>query len=85
MLYILNFYDTKKVLITNVADRKKSDRRYAIDPAKIHSELGWLPEMKFEDGMKRTIRWYVENREWWEDIVSGEYQEYYKKMRGEVR
>lgn len=67
-------------LITFVADRKGHDRRYAIDPAKIHKELGWLPETKFEDGMKRTIQWYVENREWWEDIVSGEYQEYYKKM-----
>ena len=67
-------------LITYVADRKGHDRRYAIDPEKIHSELGWLPEMEFEDGMKRTIRWYAENRGWWEDIVSGEYQEYYKKM-----
>lgn len=67
-------------LITYVADRKGHDRRYAIDPAKIHSELGWLPEVKFEDGMKRTIQWYVENRGWWEDIVSGEYQAYYEKM-----
>lgn len=67
-------------LITYVADRKGHDRRYAIDPEKIHNELGWLPETKFEDGMKRTIRWYAENRGWWEDIVSGEYQEYYKKM-----
>lgn len=71
-------------LITYVADRKGHDRRYAIDPEKIHSELGWLPETKFEDGMKRTIRWYAENRGWWEDIVSGEYQEYYKKMYGEI-
>lgn len=67
-------------LVTFVADRKGHDRRYAIDPEKIHSELGWLPETRFEDGMKRTIRWYAENREWWEDIVSGGYQEYYKKM-----
>lgn len=71
-------------LITYVADRKGHDRRYAIDPEKIHNELGWLPETKFEDGMKRTIRWYAENRGWWEDIVSGEYQEYYKKMYGEI-
>lgn len=71
-------------LITYVADRKGHDRRYAIDPEKIHSELGWLPETKFEDGMKRTIRWYAENRGWWEDIISGEYQEYYKKMYGEI-
>lgn len=71
-------------LITYVADRKGHDRRYAIDPEKIHNELGWLPETKFEDGMKRTIRWYAENRGWWEDIISGEYQEYYKKMYGEI-
>ncbi len=69
-------------LITYVADRKGHDRRYAIDPEKIHNELGWLPETKFEDGMKRTIRWYAENRGWWEDIISGEYQEYYRKMYG---
>lgn len=71
-------------LITYVADRKGHDRRYAIDPEKIHNELGWLPETKFEDGMKRTIRWYAENRGWWEDIISGEYQEYYRKMYGEI-
>ena len=71
-------------LITYVADRKGHDRRYAIDPEKIHTELGWLSETKFEDGMKRTVRWYAENREWWEDIVSGEYQEYYEKMYGEI-
>lgn len=54
--------------------------RYAIDPTKIHSELGWLPETKFEDGIKKTIKWYLENREWWETIISGEYQNYYEKM-----
>jgi len=70
-------------LITYVADRKGHDRRYAIDPGKIHTELGWLPETKFEDGMRRTVRWYAENREWWEDIISGEYQEYYEKMYGD--
>lgn len=69
-------------LITYVTDRKGHDRRYAIDPKKIHSELGWLPDTNFEDGMKRTIRWYVENRAWWQDIVSGEYREYYEKMYG---
>ena len=69
-------------LITHVADRKGHDRRYAIDPAKIHNELGWLPETKFEDGIKTTIRWYLENRPWWQEIVSGEYQNYYEKMYG---
>ena len=71
-------------LITYVADRKGHDMRYAIDPTKIHSELGWLPETKFEDGIKKTIQWYLDNRQWWETIISGEYQNYYAKMYGEV-
>lgn len=67
-------------LITHVGDRKGHDMHYAIDPAKIHNELGWLPETKFEDGIKKTIQWYLDNREWWETIISGEYQNYYEKM-----
>lgn len=70
-------------LITYVKDRKGHDRRYAIDPAKIHQELGWLPETKFADGIKKTIRWYLDNKPWWQEIVSGEYQNYYKKMYGD--
>ena len=69
-------------LITHVGDRKGHDMRYAIDPTKIHNELGWLPETKFEDGIKKTIQWYLDNREWWETIISGEYQHYYAKMYG---
>ena len=69
-------------LITFVEDRKGHDLRYAIDPSKIHRELGWLPETKFEDGIKKTIQWYLDNREWWETIISGEYQNYYEKMYG---
>ena len=69
-------------LITYVTDRKGHDMRYAIDPTKIHRELGWLPETKFEDGIKKTIKWYLKNREWWETIISGEYQSYYEKMYG---
>ena len=69
-------------LITHVTDRKGHDMRYAIDPAKIHGELGWLPETMFADGIKKTIRWYLDNRTWWEDIISGEYQNYYEKMYG---
>ena len=79
---ILNELGKPESLIRYVEDRKGHDRRYAIDPEKIHRELGWLSGTRFEDGMKRTIRWYVENREWWEDIVSGEYREYYEKMYG---
>ena len=67
-------------LITHVGDRKGHDMRYAIDPTKIHNELGWLPETKFEDGIKKTIQWYLDNRDWWETIISGEYQNYYDKM-----
>jgi dTDP-glucose 4,6-dehydratase len=69
-------------LIAHVTDRKGHDQRYAIDPTKIHTELGWLPETMFKNGIKRTIRWYVENRSWWEEIISGEYQDYYRKMYG---
>ncbi len=69
-------------LITYVADRKGHDMRYAIDPAKIHRELGWLPETKFADGIKKTIQWYLENREWWQEIISGEYKGYYERMYG---
>lgn len=69
-------------LITYVTDRKGHDLRYAIDPAKIHNELGWLPETKFTDGIKRTIQWYLENKAWWEPIISGEYTKYYEQMYG---
>lgn len=69
-------------LITYVTDRKGHDLRYAIDPTKIHEELGWLPETKFADGIVKTIEWYLNNRKWWETIISGEYQNYYEKMYG---
>ena len=69
-------------LITYVTDRKGHDMRYAIDPTKIHTELGWLPETKFADGIKKTIQWYRDNEEWWRPIISGEYQTYYEKMYG---
>lgn len=69
-------------LITHVGDRKGHDMRYAIDPTKIHDELGWLPETRFEDGIQKTIQWYLKNRSWWETIISGEYQHYYAKMYG---
>lgn len=67
-------------LITYVADRKGHDMRYAIDPSKIHSELGWLPETKFDDGIDKTIEWYLANKEWWKTIISGEYKDYYDRM-----
>lgn len=67
-------------LITFVGDRKGHDLRYAIDPTKIHDELGWLPETKFDDGIRRTIDWYLENESWWKNIISGDYQQYYERM-----
>ena len=69
-------------LITFVADRKGHDMRYAIDPTKIHNELGWLPETKFAEGIKKTIAWYLEHKDWWQPIITGEYRNYYKKMYG---
>lgn len=80
---ILKGLDKPESLITFVEDRAGHDRRYGIDPSKIHSELGWLPETKFADGIQKTIRWYLDNKAWWEKILSGEYQDYYKKMYGE--
>jgi len=67
-------------LIQYVTDRLGHDRRYAIDPAKIKTELGWEPTTMFDDGIKKTIKWYLDNKTWWKRIISGEYQEYYAKM-----
>ncbi len=71
--------DKSEELITYVTDRKGHDMRYGIDPEKIHSELGWLPETKFSDGIQKTIQWYLDNRRWWERIISGEYKNIEKK------
>ena len=69
-------------LITYVTDRKGHDLRYAIDPTKIHNELGWLPETKFADGIEKTIDWYLKHEDWWQPIVTDEYQTYYERMYG---
>ena len=69
-------------LIAFVTDRPGHDRRYAIDPSKIHAELGWLPRTKFDDGIHQTVQWYLDNRQWWEHILAGEYQNYYQAMYG---
>lgn len=79
---ILKALDKPESLITYVKDRPGHDRRYAIDPTKIHNELGWLPETSFDVGIDRTIRWYLDNRAWWEEILAGDYQNYYEKMYG---
>ncbi len=77
---VLHILDKPESLITHVTDRKGHDRRYAIDPTFIHDELGWLPQTAFEDGIARTVRWYLDNKPWWEKIVSGEYRDYYERM-----
>lgn len=69
-------------LIKFVKDRPGHDRRYGIDATKIRTELGWEPKTNFESGIKKTIDWYLNNRDWWENIISGEYQDYYKKQYG---
>lgn len=79
---ILGVLNKPESLITFVKDRPGHDMRYAIDPAKIHNELGWLPKTKFDDGIKQTVEWYLENRTWWENIISGEYKNYYERMYG---
>jgi dTDP-glucose 4,6-dehydratase len=77
---ILDYLGKPHTLIKYVKDRLGHDRRYAIDCSKIERELGWKPAYSFEDGMKKTIRWYIDNRPWWEKIKSGEYMEYYERM-----
>lgn len=67
-------------LIEFVTDRPGHDRRYAIEPTKIYNELGWLSATKFDDGIKKTIDWYLTHKSWWEKIISGEYKDYYDKM-----
>ncbi|RWU09442.1 dTDP-glucose 4,6-dehydratase [Anoxybacillus flavithermus] len=72
-----------KDLIKYVADRPGHDRRYAIDPTKIMTELGWKPQYTFEKGIVETIQWYIDNQEWWKNIKSGEYMNYYQKQYGD--
>lgn len=69
-------------MIRHVTDRKGHDRRYGIDPQKIKDALGWYPETSFEVGIKKTLAWYLENKDWVENVTSGEYQKYYDKMYG---
>jgi len=81
---ILDILAKPASLITFVKDRPGHDRRYAIDASKIMTELGWQPKYTFDRGLKDTVRWYMDNKKWWQKIKSGEYQEYYQKMYGQV-
>lgn len=67
-------------LITYVTDRKGHDMRYAIDSRKLQQELGWEPSLQFEEGIEKTVRWYLDNQEWMDNVTSGDYQQYYKLM-----
>ena len=67
-------------LITYVKDRAGHDLRYAIDSSKLKNELGWEPSLQFEEGIEKTVNWYLDNKEWMDRVTSGDYQEYYKKM-----
>lgn len=79
---ILGHLDKPSSLIRHVQDRPGHDRRYAIDPAKMNSDLGWAPKQTFEAGMSSTIDWYLANRTWWERVKSGAYREYYEQQYG---
>ena len=79
---ILKELDKRESLITYVKDRAGHDMRYAIDPSKARSELGWEPTTSFDEGIKQTIKWYLDNRSWWENIINGDYQKYYTRMYG---
>ena len=80
---ILDVLGKPESLITYVKDRPGHDLRYAIDAGKMKKDLGWTPAFTFEQGMKQTIRWYLENRQWWERILSGDYQKYFETMYAE--
>ena len=71
---------TSEHLITYVTDRKGHDMRYAIDSRKLQEELGWEPSLQFEEGIEKTVRWYLDNQEWMDRITSGDYRDYYEKM-----
>jgi len=80
---ILNVLNKPESLIRYVTDRPGHDLRYAIDPTKIETELGWKPQYNFDTGIQQTIQWYLENKDWWQHILTGEYVNYFDKMYGE--
>ena len=79
---ILKALDKPESLIKFVTDRPGHDMRYAIDPTKLETELGWKPKYNFDTGIAQTIEWYLNNKEWWQNILSGEYANYFDKMYG---
>jgi dTDP-glucose 4,6-dehydratase len=79
---ILKELGKPETLITYVTDRAGHDMRYAIDPSKTRRELGWEPTTLFSEGIKKTVQWYLDNRKWWENIISGDYKDYYSELYG---
>ena len=79
---ILKALNKPESLIKYVTDRPGHDMRYAIDPEKIEKKLGWKPKYNFDTGIQQTIQWYLDNEEWWKNILSGEYSKYFEKMYG---
>ena len=73
---------TAEELITYVKDRQGHDKRYAIDATKLKNELGWEPSLQFEEGLNKTIKWYLDNEEWMNNVTSGDYQKYYSEQYG---
>ena len=67
-------------LITYIKDRLGHDARYAIDSTKLQKDLGWEPSLQFEEGIENTVKWYLDNEDWLENVTSGDYQKYYEKM-----
>ena len=79
-LSVLNFIFVRRNIVTYVTDRKGHDRRYAIDSRKLQKELGMEPSLPFEEGIEKTVKWYLDNQEWMDHVTSGEYQKYYEEM-----
>jgi dTDP-glucose 4,6-dehydratase len=79
---VLELTGAEESLIEHVEDRPGHDRRYSLSSEKIASELGWQAQVRFADGLERTVRWYRDNEEWWRPIRSGEYRAYYEKQYG---
>ena len=80
---ILKALNKPESLIKYVTDRPGHDMRYAIDPTKLETELGWKPQYTFDTGIQQTIQWYLDNKEWWQNIINGSYQNYFEKMYGD--
>ena len=78
--FVLNLIFVRRNIVTYVTDRKGHDRRYAIDSRKLQKELGLEPSLQFEEGIEETVKWYLDNQEWMDNVTSGDYQKYYENM-----